>query len=523
MKFRVDPDVALLIALIGCGSAQAAPETAALNAGPLRLAAGLPLGSADLAQSVVAKTIAPGITHYTVHRGKQSSAQRWILLGDVAENDATADKLKTCFSQAGMQQRVAGFYIPGAPQEKYRIVFGGAFSSRAAALKASQTAAARDCRLYVRHSSEDYSDRSGPWEIDIVAIEPAKTRGRLAAVAADQSGSLRRRTSELANFAQAELGINGGFFVEKDADGFPGQPAGISILGGQINSAPVNKRPAVIIPNRDGAAIAIERNVDWDASLAWSDGASTHIDGINRKVGLVRNCGRASQDAPVHDHTCTHDDDLVYFPPGSRFATEAKEQVRFAIGATGAVRELAAGELPGPTDAMLAGDSGGKRIAEIREKGSGNMKASFKVSSSLLTKYGSDLSAVNAGPTLVAGGEYVREDAQEGWGMAAVSDPAHKLLMHDWINRRNPRTAIAVRPDGVTLLVTVDGHRHGASVGLTVEELRQLVKFLGARDAVNLDGGGSTAMVVRNRLINSPSDAGGERKVGDAIVFRAAR
>jgi exopolysaccharide biosynthesis protein len=67
----------------------------------------------------------------------------------------------------------------------------------------------------------------------------------------------------------------------------------------------------------------------------------------------------------------------------------------------------------------------------------------------------------------------------------------------------------------------VDGHRHGSSVGLTIEELRLLMKALGARDAVNLDGGGSSAMVVRERLVNSPSDSDGERKVGDAILFTA--
>jgi exopolysaccharide biosynthesis protein len=39
-------------------------------------------------------------------------------------------------------------------------------------------------------------------------------------------------------------------------------------------------------------------------------------------------------------------------------------------------------------------------------------------------------------------------------------------------------------------------------------------------EAINLDGGGSTAMVVRGSLISHPSDAGGERAVGDAIVIR---
>jgi exopolysaccharide biosynthesis protein len=126
---------------------------------------------------------------------------------------------------------------------------------------------------------------------------------------------------------------------------------------------------------------------------------------------------------------------------------------------------------------------------------------------------------VNAGPTLLLKGQPVRQDAAEGWAMGVLAEPAHTLLMHDWINRRNPRTAIGVRADGTVLLVVVDGHRHNASVGVTIDELRQLMASLGAVDAVNLDGGGSSAMVLRERLVNRPSDLDGERKVGDAILF----
>ena len=47
-----------------------------------------------------------------------------------------------------------------------------------------------------------------------------------------------------------------------------------------------------------------------------------------------------------------------------------------------------------------------------------------------------------------------------------------------------------------------------------------MARSLGKVDAVNLDGGGSTAMAVGGQLVSSPSDAAGERAVGDAIVVR---
>ncbi|HEY0454483.1 phosphodiester glycosidase family protein, partial [Actinophytocola sp.] len=83
----------------------------------------------------------------------------------------------------------------------------------------------------------------------------------------------------------------------------------------------------------------------------------------------------------------------------------------------------------------------------------------------------------------------------------------------------NPRTAIAVADAGRRLLlVTVDGRQPGRSVGISLRDLAALLQSLGARDAINLDGGGSTTMVANGRVVNKPSDAAGQRPVGDAIL-----
>jgi exopolysaccharide biosynthesis protein len=50
-------------------------------------------------------------------------------------------------------------------------------------------------------------------------------------------------------------------------------------------------------------------------------------------------------------------------------------------------------------------------------------------------------------------------------------------------------------------------------------ELAALLLEFGATAAINLDGGGSTTMVIRNKIVNKPSDAAGERPVGDAILI----
>jgi hypothetical protein len=83
---------------------------------------------------------------------------------------------------------------------------------------------------------------------------------------------------------------------------------------------------------------------------------------------------------------------------------------------------------------------------------------------------------------------------------------------------RHPRTGVGVTPQGKLLLVTVDG-RQRRSVGMTPRQFAMLFRRLGARWALNLDGGGSTTMFVRrDGVVNRPSDPGGERAVSSALL-----
>jgi exopolysaccharide biosynthesis protein len=83
---------------------------------------------------------------------------------------------------------------------------------------------------------------------------------------------------------------------------------------------------------------------------------------------------------------------------------------------------------------------------------------------------------------------------------------------------RHPRTAVGFSRDGRTLyLLTVDG-RSENSGGATLAELARLMRRLGAWEAMNFDGGGSTTMVVGDSVVNVPSDTTGERAVGNALL-----
>jgi hypothetical protein len=82
----------------------------------------------------------------------------------------------------------------------------------------------------------------------------------------------------------------------------------------------------------------------------------------------------------------------------------------------------------------------------------------------------------------------------------------------------HPRTAIGFSRDSATLLLlTVDG-RSENSGGVTLVDLARLMRQLGAWQAMNFDGGGSTTMVIDGAVVNVPSDKTGEREVGNALM-----
>lgn len=84
---------------------------------------------------------------------------------------------------------------------------------------------------------------------------------------------------------------------------------------------------------------------------------------------------------------------------------------------------------------------------------------------------------------------------------------------------RHPRSALGFNADTTKFyLVTVDG-RQNTSSGMTLTELGEFMKGFGAHNALNLDGGGSTTLVVHDEVVNSPSDGSGEREVANALMI----
>ena len=125
---------------------------------------------------------------------------------------------------------------------------------------------------------------------------------------------------------------------------------------------------------------------------------------------------------------------------------------------------------------------------------------------------GIDLSAWRGARHVIGGAGLLVRDGQ------AVTDVGVERMRDDFPVVRHPRSVIGVDGEGAIWLVAVDGRRPGHSVGMSFGELHRLAAMIGLRDALNLDGGGSTTLVVGGAIVNRPTDVTGPRAVSDAIV-----
>jgi exopolysaccharide biosynthesis protein len=137
------------------------------------------------------------------------------------------------------------------------------------------------------------------------------------------------------------------------------------------------------------------------------------------------------------------------------------------------------------------------------------------------TKYNNILAA---GPVLIDEGESVdHSDYTNGMVDSAGGKPVGAFYTY---TRRHPRTAMGCDKSGNIYLVVVGGRSRGNAEGVTIAELTKVCEWLGMRDAINLDGGGSSTMWSRSMgVVNYPCgnkkfDHEGDRNVSSCIVVK---
>ncbi|WP_210462852.1 phosphodiester glycosidase family protein [Rufibacter roseolus] len=115
--------------------------------------------------------------------------------------------------------------------------------------------------------------------------------------------------------------------------------------------------------------------------------------------------------------------------------------------------------------------------------------------------------AVGGGPVLVQDGKVHVTAQEEMRGGASFIGP-------------NPRTVMGYTPDQKLIILMVEGRNKGIAEGASLDQLAQLMVSLGCREAVNLDGGGSSALYVKGKDTIKPSDKEGQRPLPAVLVLK---
>lgn len=501
----------------------------------------LPLGPAGLKETRTTRTVQPGVTLTRIVRGAKDPALRWTVEVAVPGGDTSPDpdapltvlKDRPSATEWAADLELDGFraraeqvttpkaadYAGGTLGWRVRV---GSFDSRSAATsERARLKAAGYAGTVVYTGWDGDAAAGGPWRVDVLTIDPSRFRGSLrASYGPDLENS--ETTSELADEAGAVAAVNAGFFVFDPDAGAPGDPAGTGVYDGRLLSEPVSGRPSLVVHD-DGRRTEITRYT-WEGRVVGGN-ASLRLSGLNRVPGLIRNCGGSVGDAPtsrpLHDVTCTNADELVAFTSDYGQRTPEGEGLEAVLDARDRVVELRSprgGPLPSGGSSIQAT---GRRVSEL--SGLAGIGESLSLRTTLLDPRGRRVSpspgtdVLNAGPELVRDGRLHITPAADG--MVRRDDPS---FYYGWAHKRNPRTLAGVDAAGRTVLVTAHG-RSTDALGLSIGESAEVAKTLGLRDAVSLDGGGSTTMVVDGAVLTVPSDPTDERPVGDALLILPRR
>lgn len=328
-----------------------------------------------------------------------------------------------------------------------------------------------------------------PVDIDLLRLDLSKVRIDVKHAGTGILGT--ETTSSIARRAGAVAAVNAGFF-RLDTSKFAGDPVGLFVVDGKPLSEQANDRIQMLI-NNTGARSEVRFGRSNILHGIRVGDQELSVSGVNRERKA---------------------EDIVMYTPefGATTLTDASGIEIVVVRGIITVVGDGVGNAVIPKNGFVLSVAGAAADA---------LRSAAKVSATaFVTKTWNGLPAefekdrdrldvVTGVPQLVRAGQVEITWEQERSSRA-------------FVETRHPRTAVARLRDGRLLLITADG-RTEESAGLGLNDLATLLVELGAVEAINLDGGGSTTMYVNGKLVNKPSDKEGERKVSDALVITRRR
>lgn len=323
----------------------------------------------------------------------------------------------------------------------------------------------------VRYGHQRRAGSMGPNIVNYLKIDVLNPEIDLKLVLAQDTVTGRERVSSMAKRSQSIAAVNGAFFAQD------GRPLGLLAIDGELISEPYARRTAIGL----GLDTALIDAVDFQGVVRLGDGREYAISGLNRP---------------------RMQDELILYT--SRYGDNTRTNIYGwdVVIVDGKVEGVYQGSTAIPPEGFVLSGHGAAR----------DFLAGLEMGDEVVVETSLDPNWFALGiKQIIGGGPRLVRD-----GLVHITGEAERFQA-DILVGRAPRTALGFTADNKLLLVTVNGRQPGISVGMTLNELAELMLELGAVQAMNLDGGGSTTMVIRDRVLNLPSD-GIERSVSNAIV-----
>ncbi|MEV0620176.1 phosphodiester glycosidase family protein [Nonomuraea sp. NPDC050404] len=488
-------------------------------------------GKLPLSAPPATTTVAPGVTLTSMSLGAKDAGDFWTvhvyLPGTI---DGPLNTAGTALGAKEIADRVAGAVREKGFEPRLEEVTSPAYADRPAGtlgwiVRVGQYATSTEAGAALskiraagfaggtRYTAQDGTDASAPQKVHVLKVDFGRFRGT---VGTDFGKALNgtEKLTDLAAAAGAVAGINAQWFYNS-------APGGMYVKDGKLIGSATQGRGGIRI-TRGGRAVDVDAYTARVTLRAGRD--SVEIDGVNRVPGEIYNCGGVGGDQPTekpqHDLKCTDDSELVLFTPewGTPPAGAGAEAVLDARGRVTAVNDTRGASVPaGGSTIQAIGDSAAWLLghAKVGER----LRVSERVEDSrgrrvALTR---DTTILQVGPTLVRDGRISVNAAADG----LIREGTDQTFTYNWAVRANPRSMIGMDGRGRLMLVVVDGRQDGYSEGLGIAQTAELMKLLGAREAMNLDGGGSSVMVTSGGgIVNRPSDATGQRSLGNVFLVR---
>jgi len=340
-----------------------------------------------------------------------------------------------------------------------------------------------------RLDNPDLLDPPGPIAVQILRLDPARV-DLGSALARDRVMQLES-VPDIASRSGAIAAVNAGFFVVKNGD-----PAGVLELRDELVSDSPLTRGAVGIVRAPGKALSlIFDRVSASLSLSYTAGGESFTQEISG-VDTTRVRGQLMLYTPR-------------FGPDSDMADTGVEWQLAGSPLRVIERRPNAGRTRIPDNGVVLSFGGTVLPTGLERLETGQ---EVSIQTHFRTLLGTTPEQWMQAQDIVGGAGLLVHQGKP------VTDWSSEQLRAGFDTERHPRTMVGATRGSAVWLVTVDGRNPSISLGMTFAELTNLAQKLNLVYALNLDGGGSTTMVVKGKVVNHPSDATGARKVSDALI-----